>query len=470
MSNDLRRALRQFASGPAPFAMLVLVVLVSLLLGTGSAGGSVAVQNGPFSFAAQGPKEGDSAVIWFMNANGSGRKALTRHGNYDNIPGLEDSEPDWAPNGRTIAFTRSRQAPNAPEAKTEIDVMNANGSSQTRLTRTAFSDHSPAWSPDGKKIAFVRDHVIRSNGYGEIYVMNANGSGQTRLTQVVENGCIGSTTLAAWQPVWSPDGTRIAFTGKSADYPCNDELRVMNADGSGQTVLTGNGMNASQPDWSPDGTKIAFRGEDGGAGSFEVFVINANGSGQTKLTHNDGACPYGCPNNEIHVQPTWSPDGRKIAYTRHIPGKTIDQRSLYDLYVANPDGSGQALIKRDVIEAVDWSPVAYGAANPLRPPPRGATAHPSLRLRCLSHVQAVPGHVFEARVVPSAGIRWVNFRINGRNYGEFSIPPIFIRMQVSMLPKRGTWTVKATVLVVGNEAQTVWVKRVLTKRRHAGGC
>jgi len=47
--------------------------------------------------------------------------------------------------------------------------------------------------------------------------------------------------LDATQPAWSPDGARIAFTSISHEYPCGTEISVINADGSGQRQLTGNG-------------------------------------------------------------------------------------------------------------------------------------------------------------------------------------------------------------------------------------
>lgn len=59
--------------------------------------------------------------------------------------------------------------------------------------------------------------------------------------------------------------------------------------------------------------------------------------------------------------------------------------------------------------------------------------------------------------------------LNGRYIYEATIPPIFVRMQVSLLPKNTTWKVKAVVTVVANEAQTAWAKQVLTKR-HAPNC
>jgi Tol biopolymer transport system component len=76
-------------------------------------------------------------------------------------------------NGR-IAFSSNR------DGNTQIYVMDADGSNQTRLTSNSDIDWAPAWSPDGSKIAFTS--TPGRDGKWEIYVMDADGSNQTRLT------------------------------------------------------------------------------------------------------------------------------------------------------------------------------------------------------------------------------------------------------------------------------------------------
>jgi TolB protein len=131
--------------------------------------------------------------------------------------------------------------------------MNADGGEKRRLTRNGGRNVAPAWSPDGQRIAFER-HVGRAK-YGpcldcgrastfQVYVMNANG---TQARKLAQDGA---------QPVWSPDGRKIAFTGLTQRYkalpPSETNVFVMNADGSAQRNLTRDaGVRDSQPVWSP---------------------------------------------------------------------------------------------------------------------------------------------------------------------------------------------------------------------------
>ena len=210
---------------------------------------------------------------------------------------------------RQIAFVSDR------DGNFEIYLMNADGSSQTRLTNNPATDFQPAWSPDGKKIAFT--------SMAEVYVMNADGSSPTRLTYSSPDWD------SASQAAWSPDGSKIALTRASSDYYCDPDglcsggystlvISVINADGTGIHDLA-SGSGAA---WSPDGTRIAFRGDGG------INVLNADGSGGRHVIAAIGG---------QHL--AWSPDAAKIAFDGATYTSPLSAPQ-WDIYILNADGSG----------------------------------------------------------------------------------------------------------------------------------
>ena len=189
----------------------------------------------------------------------------------------------------------------------EIYTMNADGTNLTRLTNNSAGDGSPVWSPDGTKIAFVS---TRDAGNGEIYVMNADGTKPTRLT-----------TDAGYDtdPSWSPDGRKLVF---QSNPDGNNEIYVINVEGTGQTNLTNKAEADISPMWSPDGSKIAFASRRNVGGGYEIYVMNADGSNPTRLTNtaqSEGA-------------PAWSPDSQKLVFQSWRDGNG-------ELYVMNADGT-----------------------------------------------------------------------------------------------------------------------------------
>jgi len=196
--------------------------------------------------------------------------------------------------------------------------MGATGLNPVPLTSGAVGAFEPVWSPDGTKIAFVRcasdPTCIQAQTYNDqsTEIWTMNADGSNPVR-------LTNNTFIDQDPSWSPDAKRIAFASAAGGGPV--QIWAMNADGSNATQLTSLGITNAQndqPAWSPDGTKIAFVRSP----TDEIWVMNANGTNQTQLTNNrDG-------------RPAWSPDGSKIVFSTRRNGS-------FDVFVMNADGTSQ---------------------------------------------------------------------------------------------------------------------------------
>lgn len=294
-------------------------------------------------------------------------------------------DPIWAPDGKRIAFGFAGH----------IYTMPTDGGEPTRLTapKPNQTNREHAWSPDGVRIALVRSFVLGTPqtttvGSGvivtttpstrHIFVMSADGAEEKQLTSSGDNYFV----------QYSPDGRRLVFvSNRDGDRAVSivnidgaQERRVtppsrgfdfglrvspdgqwialastrdgrrqiytVQVDGSKFTRLTSAGENHS-PTWSPDGRRIAYVSN---RGDWHIYSMNADGTDQRRLTTADR-----------NLDPVWSPDGKRIAF-RVTVGDYI--------HVMSPDGSSPARLTTigKVIGAPTWSPdgqrIAFAAAVP----------------------------------------------------------------------------------------------------------
>jgi TolB protein len=166
---------------------------------------------------------------------------------------------------------------NRDEKRGEIYVMDADGKNLKRLTNNGYFEDAASWSNDGKRIYFSRelrdlsDTSAKAVTNGEIFVMDADGTNETRLTN--RPGFDGGPTL-------SPDGSKIAFYGKTAEG--NYEIFLMDVDGKNISNLTEDAMEDYSPSWSPDGKWIAYT--KGNSKNYDVWIINLETKIKTRLT------------------------------------------------------------------------------------------------------------------------------------------------------------------------------------------
>ncbi len=197
------------------------------------------------------------------------------------------------------------------------------------------------------KIAFISTR----DGNQEIYVMDADGTAPVRLTR---HPAIDS------YPAWSPDGTKIAFTSNRRNGS-TDEIYIMDADGIRPIRLTTNNQPVpafdDSPSWSPDGRSIAFASNRGG--NSEIYVMDTNGKNIVQLTRT----------LDREATPSWSPDGSKIAYV----SRDRDINGDSDIYVMNANAENPVNLTRNpgaMNRDPSWSPdgrriafESWGAGN-----------------------------------------------------------------------------------------------------------
>lgn len=228
-----------------------------------------------------------------------------------------ENYPSWSPDGKRLAYQRAYNG-------SAVYVINADGSGERRLSPTPGFDVTPSWSPDGTKIVYVRLHGAPQPNkppITDIRIMNADGTGDRAVL---------ANTVFSVEPRWSVNNQLVFMSYMDGSGAL--QIYTINVDGTGLRQLT-NGGNNGDPVWSPDGTRITFGSDREGGNKLNIFAMNADGSQPTQLTHFDPPYEAGDTN--------WSSDGKKITFEYDINGMKQSAINAHaEVWTMNADGSG----------------------------------------------------------------------------------------------------------------------------------
>lgn len=250
------------------------------------------------------------AEVWVKAVAGGDAIQITT-GPFSNEP----KTPRWSPDGESIVFSCLNEG---------IWIVPAGGGQAAQLTDHG-QDRSPQWSPDGSQIVFGSYRYDDQHQTWDVWVVSSDGGDEVCLTAVFEPG--------AYDPQWSSDGTRLAFT-------VHPGIWVMPAAGGEAVQLTALGVSGGCR-WSPSGHEIAFA--SGPLLDQDIWVAPAAGGEPARLTAEPG----------IDWEPSWSPDGTRIAYVASH-GEVID----YDVWMMSATGGGAVPLTSGPAsdEGPEWSP------------------------------------------------------------------------------------------------------------------
>jgi Tol biopolymer transport system component len=321
-------------------AAVTAAALAAGLASASSTSASFSGPNGPIVFQ-------NLNDVWVVSPDGSGLRKLSSGASRD---------PAISPDGRSVVYAQNR----------DLVITNIDGTGTHPVTTGGHNDQFPAWAPDGKRLVFVRADA------SELFIVNTDGTG---LTQLTNDG----NAFMDLEPDWSPDGSAIAFERPGCDEKGGQNCIFKIApDGSNLTNLTpeefppacpdvnpgvGPRGNSSNPSWSPDGTRIAFTGTayHCQAGSpiagGDIWVMNADGSGKTDLTPdaNDGT---------YDEQPSWSPDGTQIAFqSDRLNGGNNGNRDIVVMPAAGLGAGGATRVYAGDYSGADFQP-SWGIVPP----------------------------------------------------------------------------------------------------------
>lgn len=194
-------------------------------------------------------------------------------------------------------------------AGTGDDVFVIVNGTPIQLTNAAGDDFRPCATPAGDVITFISTR----DGNDEVYVMNGDGSSQTNLS--LDAG-------SDYYPAINRAGTKVVFT---SNRDGNDEIYIVNVDGSGFFRLTNNAATDTTPAFSADGSKVIFSSNRGG--TYQIYRMNLDGSNVVPVTNS--------ANDKFHA--SYKVDGSAIFYYEVVGAERT-------LHRCDPNGGSQRLI------------------------------------------------------------------------------------------------------------------------------
>ncbi len=256
-----------------------------------------------------------------------------------------------SPDGKWVAYSVSTVDVAADKSDTDIWMASWDGSQQVRMTSSPEAENAPRWSPDGRYLSFQSGRPGKAKG-SQVWLLDRTGGEAQQFTDV-------KGRLSGYE--WSPDSKRLLLVVTERDPNEPEEDRPAGAAAAGPNAkapkpividrykfkqdvagyltnkpprlylydmaakktepLTPENLEAAAPTWSPDGKSIAFLGKSGKEAerynTWNVYVTESRaGAAPRQITHYDGI-----HSSASRARPEWSPDGTRLVYLQTTGAK-----------------------------------------------------------------------------------------------------------------------------------------------------